>query len=122
MRSADVEPVSQARPDEVGLVAVIFSSRRHSRPGDGYDEMADRMVELASQQPGFVDVESARGDDGFGITVSLWESDEAARAWKAVAEHLAAQRRGAREWYAEYTVRVARVERSYGAGPGTLTP
>lgn len=46
--------------------AVIFSSLRTS--GDnGYGEMAERMVELASQQPGFVGAESVRDADGFGI-------------------------------------------------------
>ena len=32
------------------------------------------MLELARQQPGFLGVESARGEDGFGITVSYWSS------------------------------------------------
>ncbi|SKA25372.1 hypothetical protein SAMN02745127_02896 [Oceanospirillum multiglobuliferum] len=47
--------------------AVIFTS--HRTEGDsGYSEMAARMVELASMQPGFLGVESARED--VGITVS----------------------------------------------------
>lgn len=99
--------------------AVIFSSRRSaSAPGDGYDETAQRMEELARQQPGFLSVESARNADGFGITVSYWETAEHARAWKKVTEHLDAQRRGARDWYTDYTVRVATVERQYGTGAG----
>ena len=32
--------------------------------------MADRMVDLAANQPGFPGVESARGPDGFGVTAS----------------------------------------------------
>ena len=39
--------------------AVIFTSYRTE--GDhGYNETAERMIELASQQPGFLGVESAR--------------------------------------------------------------
>ena len=49
--------------------AVIFSSRRAS-VDEGYGAMADRMEELAAAQPGFLGVESTRGADGFGITVS----------------------------------------------------
>ena len=30
--------------------------------------MAERMIELAAQQPGFLGVESARTPDGLGIT------------------------------------------------------
>ncbi|MFI7580970.1 antibiotic biosynthesis monooxygenase [Kocuria kalidii] len=98
-------------------VAVIFSSRRSaSTPEDGYGAAARQMDEPAQQQPGFLAVESARNPDGFGITVSCWETVQHARDWKQVTTHLEAQRRGARDWYVDYTVRVATVERQYGPG------
>ena len=78
--------------------------------------MADRMVELASKQPGFLGVESVRGADGLGITVSYWESEEAIRAWKANSDHKLAQETGKKLWYADYVIRIARVERGYGKG------
>ncbi len=97
--------------------AVIFSSQRTA--GDnGYTQMAERMVELASQQPGFLGVESVRGTDGFGITVSYWASAEAIAAWKSNVEHLAAQKMGKQKWYGHYELRVAKVERAY-AKPST---
>lgn len=93
--------------------AVIFTSLR--TPGDnGYAVMSRRMEELAAQQPGFLGVESAR--EGVGITISYWLDDDAARAWKQVAEHLVAQERGRSAWYSDYQVRVATVTRSYGPG------
>jgi heme-degrading monooxygenase HmoA len=93
--------------------AVIFTSLRTE--GDrGYGQMAQRMVELAAQQPGFLGVESARTPDGLGITVSYWESEESIAAWKAQAEHKVAQETGKRVWYSDYRLRVARVEREYG--------
>lgn len=92
---------------------VIFSSLRTD--GDnGYRKMAERMVELAAQQPGFLGAESVRGNDGFGITVSYWSSVETISAWKANAEHLAAQEMGKRAWYERYEIRIAKVERAYG--------
>ncbi|WP_338057674.1 antibiotic biosynthesis monooxygenase [Sulfuritortus calidifontis] len=92
---------------------MIFSSRRS--PGDeGYRQMAERMVELAAAQPGFLGMESAREQDGFGITVSYWASIEAIRHWQVNAEHLVAQEKGKRAWYEDYEVRVAKVERAYG--------
>ena len=91
--------------------AVIFSS--HRTDGDnGYAEMAERMAELAAQQPGYLGMESARED--LGITVSYWESLEAIRNWKQNAEHQEAQRRGHQQWYSSFRVRVAKVEREYG--------
>lgn len=92
--------------------AVIFSSRR-TEGDNGYDDMAARTEELAATMPGFLGIESARGEDGFGITVSYWESQEAIANWKRHAEHKIAQSRGRSDWYSDYVVRVAKVERAY---------
>jgi heme-degrading monooxygenase HmoA len=98
---------------------VIFTS--HLADTEGYAETAAAMETLAAQQPGYLGIESARGSDGFGITVSYWTDDASARAWKQVTEHRAAQEEGARRFYADYRVRVARVEREY-AGPRPHRP
>jgi heme-degrading monooxygenase HmoA len=76
--------------------------------------MANRMVELARQQPGFLGIESARSADGVGITVSYWESEESIRRWHEQAEHREAQRLGRGRWYDAFQLRVCRVERAYG--------
>ncbi len=91
--------------------AVIFTSLR-TDVDEGYGDMADRMVELAAAQPGFLGVESARS--GLGITVSYWESLEAIRHWKMNAEHLIAQQLGRKQWYAAFQTRICKVERDYG--------
>lgn len=107
-----IDPVF-ARLPEPPYYAVIFSSRR--TPGDqGYEAMAERMVELAAQQPGFLGAESSRDAQGFGITVSYWASEEAIANWRRHAEHRVAQGQGRAQWYAHYEVRVARVERAWG--------
>jgi len=92
--------------------AVIFSNQL-ADGGEGYSETADRMVELAETMPGFLGFETARGDDGFGISVSYWESEASIANWKRQAEHQEAQRRGRAEWYESFTLRVAKVERAY---------
>ena len=99
------------RTPEPPYTAVIFTSVRTD--GDhGYRAMSAAMDELAAAQPGYLGIESAR--EGVGITVSYWRDDVAARAWKHVAEHLVAQRRGREIWYRDYRVRVATVHRDYG--------
>ncbi|WP_428409615.1 antibiotic biosynthesis monooxygenase family protein [Hyphococcus sp.] len=101
-----------SRAPQPPYYAVIFSSRR--TPGDnGYADMAEQMDELAKTMPGYLGIESARGEDGLGITVSYWESEAAIANWKKNAAHLEAQRKGRAEWYDDYTVRVAKVERAY---------
>jgi heme-degrading monooxygenase HmoA len=91
---------------------VIFSSQRTSVE-QGYGQMADRMIELAAQQPGYLGVESVRGEDGFGITVSYWQSLDAIKQWRSNAEHRIAQENGKAQWYQHFEVRIAKVERAY---------
>ncbi|MCC5827297.1 antibiotic biosynthesis monooxygenase [Alkalimonas sp.] len=92
--------------------AVIFTSLRTE--GDhGYADMADRMVQLASEQPGFIGIESAREE--VGITVSYWRDLESIKQWKANAEHLVAQKLGREQWYSSFKTRIAKVERDYGS-------
>ena len=100
-----------------GCFAVIFTSVRTE--GDrGYGEMNEALEKLMKDQPGFLGLESARGADGGGITVSYWSSREAIAAWKALPIHREAQARGRAEWYSRYRVRVCRVEREYGFPEG----
>jgi len=102
---------------EVGLVAeapyfaTIFTTRLTSDL-DGYDETADRMAELVGAREGFLGMQSARGDDGLGITVCYWRSQEDINAWRTDLEHEQAQAEGRARWYDQYTVEVARVDRT----------
>lgn len=111
------EGASIAPTPEPPYVAVIFTSLRS--PGEnGYSETAEAMLALARQQDGYLGVESAR--EGLGITVSYWRDEDAARAWKQIAEHLVAQRKGRERWYSDYRVRIATVVREYGRADSTF--
>ena len=106
-------PAGPAKTPAPPYYAVIFTSKRTA--GDqGYDAMSERMVGLGSGYDGFLGIESARGADGLGITVSYWRDEAAITAWKRDTEHQKAQRAGQQTWYADYEVRVAKVERACG--------
>ncbi|MCB9896909.1 MAG: antibiotic biosynthesis monooxygenase [Planctomycetes bacterium] len=89
--------------------AVIFSSRLGDDQA-GYDAAAARMLELARVQAGFLGVESARGADGLGLTVSYWTDRAAVASWRAHAEHALVREQGVSRWYMRYRLRVALVE------------
>ena len=91
--------------------AVIFTSLR-TEVDNGYSKMADRMVELAEQQKGFLGIESAREE--VGITVSYWKDLESIKLWKSNAEHINAQEKGHNIWYSNFKVRISKVENDYG--------
>ncbi|MBK9335465.1 MAG: antibiotic biosynthesis monooxygenase [Lewinellaceae bacterium] len=90
--------------------AVIFSSVRTDDEA-GYAATAQRMLDLAAVQPGFLGAESARNE--IGITVSYWKDLDSIRQWKAHADHQIAQELGIKKWYSAYQVRICRVERAY---------
>ncbi len=97
---------------ETPYYAVIFTSQLDEED-EAYRTTAERMVELAQKQPGFLGADSARDANGFGITVSYWRDEESIKYWKMNQEHLQAQQRGQEEWYRHYQLIVARVERAY---------
>lgn len=99
--------------DRTGQVAVIFASHRTEADDAGYAAAAKAMDALAARQPGYRGVESARGPDGFGITVSYWADEASAVAWRGHAEHAAIRAVGRARWYRDYSVQVARIGRSY---------
>lgn len=91
--------------------AVIFTSQLTNNT-DGYNDMAERMLNLAKKQPGFIGLESARNE--IGITVSYWQNLEAIKAWKNNIDHKLAQKLGKEKWYSSYKTRIAKVEHEYG--------
>jgi len=104
--------MSPAQTPAPPYFAVIFTSVRTAADPAVYEVTAERMLELAREQPGYLGVESARGEDGLGITVSYWVSLEAIGAWRKHAEHAIAQEQGRAKWYSRYALRVCRVERA----------
>lgn len=105
--------MSFAVTPEPPYTAVIFTAVR-GPDDEGYAATGAEMRRLAIEQPGYLGLESAGGDDGPEITVSYWRTADDARAWKKVVEHVTAQRLGRERWYQAYRVRVAEVTRSYG--------
>ena len=92
--------------------AVIFTNQLNE-DATGYDAMAEDMLARALARDGCLGAESTRDGNGFGITVSYWQTLADARAWKEDPVHLRAQQLGRDRWYQRYAVRVARVDRAY---------
>ena len=99
-----------AKTPEPPYYAVIFTSVR-TEGENGYPAMARRMMELASEQIGFLGAESAR--ETVGVTVSYWRDLASIQRWRENVEHRIAQFYGKERWYKAFSVRVARVERAY---------
>ncbi|WP_369270902.1 antibiotic biosynthesis monooxygenase [Streptomyces sp. R11] len=106
----DLAPASLPEPP---YYAVVFTAVRTA--GDnGYAEADERLMKLAADQPGFLGVDSARGANGLGITVSYWRDEDSIAAWRDDAEHTLARARGREHWYESFSLHVAKVERAHG--------
>jgi heme-degrading monooxygenase HmoA len=96
-----------------GSIAVIFVAQRTGLDVEGYAAAAAAMEALSAHQPGYLGLDSARGADGLGITVSYWASETNAKAWRDHPEHAAIRDAGRDRWYSGYSLHVAEVTRSY---------
>jgi len=63
-----------AKTPEPPYYAVVFTSVR-TEVDEGCTDTAEKMMTLASEQPGFLGVESVRKEGGLGITVSYWTKE-----------------------------------------------
>jgi len=110
-----------AKTPDPPYYAVIFTSLRTAANDDAYARTAERMIELAQAQPGYLGYESTCDANGMGITVSYWTDETSIKNWKRNAEHLRAQANGRESWYAQYHTRVCKVERAYGMDRGVVS-
>lgn len=103
------------------MVVVVFRSRLHPDAGAEYEQTAERMEQLARQQPGFVSFKSFAAADGERVAIAEFDSDDAAAAWGAHQEHRTAQKRGREKFYDEYRIQVCDTIREFAfhrdAGP-----
>jgi len=76
--------------------AVIFTSLLHNDQ-ERYAEMAEKMEQLAKEQPGYLGFESARSE--IGISISYWKDLASIQDWKNNSDHLLAQKLGKEKWY-----------------------
>ncbi len=99
--------------NRAGQIAVIFSTKMTDADLAGYAAASGAMEALAAVQAGYCGIISTRGADGFGITVSYWNDEASATAWRDHPEHAAIRELGRSKWYQSYALDVTQVTRSY---------
>jgi heme-degrading monooxygenase HmoA len=98
-------------PDDA--IAVIFLSGRTDTDASGYAAAAAAMEAAAARLDGYLGIDSVRGSDGIGITISWWRDERAALAWRDDPDHAGIRDRGRAVWYEWYRVIIATVARVY---------
>ena len=75
-----------------------------------YDETNQALKAEAEKIPGFLGIESS-GSEREHISAVYWESLEAIDQWCNHSEHMKAKRRGRKQWYKSYMLRICHVEK-----------
>jgi heme-degrading monooxygenase HmoA len=97
---------------KIPYYAVIFTSIRTSED-NGYEKMADEIVDIVSKQKGFLGAESVRNEEGFGMTISYWDSLDSINKWRNNGPHMQAKEMGKKTWYSKYMIRICKVENGH---------
>jgi heme-degrading monooxygenase HmoA len=85
-------------------VTIFRSRKRADMDAQAYTADAVRMEALARAQKGFIAFRSYKADDGETLSMSEWETEADAQAWRRNAEHAMVQARGRQEYYESYTM------------------
>ncbi|MEM7070856.1 MAG: antibiotic biosynthesis monooxygenase [Pseudomonadota bacterium] len=99
-------------------IAVCFFSNLALPQQPDYEKAAQDMENLAALQQGYIDFLSIRAPHGsnmlveggyHGCAMSIWENEDAIKAWYHQDEHKKARLRGRDKWYQNYEIWVVAI-------------
>lgn len=96
------------------MIVTIFKNRLRPGVGEEYGKEAGRLAAIAQKMPGFVSIKGYTAADGEELVLVEFEDEKTLAAWRNHPEHLVAQERGRKDFYAEYQIQVCNVLRGYG--------
>lgn len=96
------------------MFVVLFSTtERDDVDLSEYRRTSARTHEAVSQVPGFISDKSYGSEDGPGVAIVRFDTEEALTAWRTLPEHRAAQELGRAASYEEYWVQVCETVKEY---------
>lgn len=99
-----------------GKVAVIFEVTPTQEGTAKYFELGGMLQEHLRRMPGFISVErfESVNHPGKYLSLSFWESEEAAAGWRNQTDHRVSQKRGHAGLFTDYRISVGHIVREYG--------
>jgi heme-degrading monooxygenase HmoA len=98
------------------MIAVIFEVQPHPDKKGTYLDAAARLGPLLERVDGFISIErfESLSQPGKLLSLSYWRDEQAVATWRNLEAHRQAQELGRKSVFADYSLRVASVIRSYG--------
>jgi heme-degrading monooxygenase HmoA len=106
------------------MIAVIFEVWPKSEYEQDYFDAALTLKGLLEPAPGFISIERFRSvsDPEKILSLSFFESEAAVKAWRNTEEHRETQALGRGQYFQDYRLRIATVQRDYGMSDREQAP
>jgi len=98
------------------MIAVIFEVEPKSGQQAAYLDAAAALRPKLEQIDGFISIERFQSltNPGKMLSLSYWRDEDAVKNWRTLEVHRATQAWGRESVFADYSLKVAHVVRSYG--------
>jgi heme-degrading monooxygenase HmoA len=95
------------------MVIVVFCTRvKLQADFEALNALNQKMLAIVSRMPGYLSMKDYSAQDGESVVIAEFDSLESVDAWKAHPDHVAAQRRGREEFFADYRIQVCNLIRT----------
>ena len=98
-----------------GHIAVLFEVKPKTEGKEEYLKLAAALKGELAKMPGFIRVErfASLNEEGKLLSLSMWENEEAAAAWRNQTNHRDCQKKGHDALFEHYHITVATIIREY---------
>ncbi len=94
-------------------IAIFRGYFRDDLNHDELEMFENRMMELGTAMPGFIEVKEFKAEDGENMMLVTFESREHMKAWRDHTEHKKVQQHGREDFFSEYNVKVCSILNNY---------
>ncbi len=104
-----------AAQEHTRKIAVLFEVRPKAEGREEYLRLGSALKTELEKIPGFISVErfTSLNEAGKFLSLSFWESEEAAAGWRNRINHRSSQKKGHDTLFEQYKISVAAVIREY---------
>ena len=97
------------------MYAVIFEVKPKDEGKEEYLNIASELRKFLEDQEGFISIERFQSliDQDKILSLSFWDSEAAIKKWRNLDKHIIGQKKGKKELFHSYRIRVAEVVRDY---------
>lgn len=106
------------------MIAVIFEVWPKPEYRENYLQLATSMRKAVEGIDGFISVERFQSivDENKLLSLSFFDSHASLDEWRNLAEHRLAQKIGRSEYFSDYRLRIANIERDYSLTDRSQAP